>query len=315
MKTIKILSILFFAGLCSANAQNVQSTSSRTSGGLEAGGATSGTGNTFYGYQAGKVTTSTGINNTFIGHQSGKANTTGKRNIFVGYGAGMSSNGSSNIFIGDFAGGNNNSGIGNVFLGTDAGQENDGSNNTYIGHGAGLDTSGSNNVFIGYGAGSVEQGSNKLFIDNTATLKPLIWGDFALDQLKFNGKVGIGNVTSFPTAIGAVNVSNYNLFVTGGILTDQVRVILSNGGTWADYVFKEDYALPTLEEVEKHIIEEGHLKDIPSAEDIAQNGIELAEMNKLLLQKVEELTLYMIEQNKETQKLKEQLKMLLESKQ
>jgi len=73
--------------------------------------------------------------------------------------------------------------------------------------------------------------------------------------------------------------------------------------------------LPTLEEVEKHIIEKGHLKGIPSAGDVAQNGIELGEMNKLLLQKIEELTLYLIEQNKETQKLKLELKTLIENKQ
>ena len=59
-----------------------------------------------------------------------------------------------------------------------------------------------------------------------------------------------------------------------------------------------------LEEVEKHINEKGHLKDIPSAEEVEKNGIELGEMNKLLLQKIEELTLYMIELNKEIDNLK-----------
>ncbi|HRB72612.1 MAG TPA: hypothetical protein PK776_12270, partial [Flavobacterium sp.] len=78
--------------------------------------------------------------------------------------------------------------------------------------------------------------------------------------------------------------------------------------TWADYVFESDYNLPTLQQVEKHIKEKGHLKDIPSAKEVEENGIELGEMNKLLLQKVEELTLYIIEMNKELQAVKSQLK-------
>lgn len=301
MKYIKILTALFFIGTSLSNAQNVQSNNSRTSGGLEAGGATSGTGNTFYGYQAGKVCTSTGTNNTFIGHQSGKTNTTGKRNVYVGNGAGLSSNGSSNIFIGDYTGANNNSGVGNVFLGTDAGQENDGSNNTYVGHGAGLDTSGSNNVFIGHGAGGIEQGNNKLFIDNTDTTKPLIWGDFALDQLKFNAKVGIGyNFGNFPTTAGSVNVSAYNLFVKGGILTEEVRVMLQTD--WADYVFAKEYQLPTLSDVEDFITTNGHLPNVPSANQIKEEGIALGEMAKIQQEKIEELTLYIIEQNKINEK-------------
>lgn len=77
--------------------------------------------------------------------------------------------------------------------------------------------------------------------------------------------------------------------------------------TWADYVFKEDYDLPTLQEVEQHIKENGHLKDIPSEAEVLKNGIELGEMNKLLLQKVEELTLYIIDLNKQVEGLKTQV--------
>ncbi len=67
---------------------------------------------------------------------------------------------------------------------------------------------------------------------------------------------------------------------------------------WADYVFSENYDLLTLDEVESHIIENGHLKDIPSEKEVMENGINLGEMDALLLQKIEELTLYIIEQNK-----------------
>ena len=97
---------------------------------------------------------------------------------------------------------------------------------------------------------------------------------------------------------------NYRLSVQGAIRAHRVRVYT----TWADYVFEKNYNLPTLEEVERHIKENGHLKDIPSAIEVEENGIELGEMNKLLLQKIEELTLYVIEMKKEINTLKNQTK-------
>ncbi len=113
-----------------------------------------------------------------------------------------------------------------------------------------------------------------------------------------NGKVGIGT-SIIPTSVGTEDVSSYGLFVKGGILTEEVRVAVES--EWADFVFDDEYKLPTLKEVEEQIRKEKHLKDIPSAEEVKNNGIELAEMNKLLLQKVEELTLYVIELNKKVE--------------
>ena len=95
----------------------------------------------------------------------------------------------------------------------------------------------------------------------------------------------------------------YRLSVNGNIRAHRVKVYT----TWADYVFENDYKLPTLEEVEQHINKNGHLQDIPSAKEVEANGIELGEMNKLLLQKIEELTLYTIELNKEVKALKQQV--------
>ena len=66
----------------------------------------------------------------------------------------------------------------------------------------------------------------------------------------------------------------------------------------SDFVFKKEYNLPTLEEVEKHIAEKAHLENISSNEEVLKNGINLGEMNAKLLQKIEEMTLYMIEQKK-----------------
>ncbi|MEN2401774.1 hypothetical protein GKZ90_0018440 [Flavobacterium sp. MC2016-06] len=103
-------------------------------------------------------------------------------------------------------------------------------------------------------------------------------------HIDVNGNIGIG--TFAPDTKLAVN---------GTIHTKEVKVDM-NG--WSDFVFKKNYPLPTLEEVEKHISEKGHLENIPSEEEVLKNGINLGEMNIKLLQKIEELTLYSIEQNK-----------------
>ena len=115
------------------------------------------------------------------------------------------------------------------------------------------------------------------------------------DDVYTNGKVGI-NTNVFPNQVGDVNVSSYSLYAKGGILTEEVRVALSS--EWADFVFNKEYKLEPLKNVEKFIIENKHLKDVPSAKEVEKNGIELGEMNKILLLKIEELTLYLIDMNK-----------------
>ena len=115
-----------------------------------------------------------------------------------------------------------------------------------------------------------------------------------------NGNVGIGTLA--PDAKLAVN---------GNIHTKEVKVDLVG---WPDYVFDKDYELPSLKEVEAHIVENGHLQDIPSAQDVAENGIHLGEMNAKLLQKIEELMLYTIAQENKIKLLESRLQKL-ESKQ
>ncbi|WP_299160470.1 hypothetical protein [uncultured Tenacibaculum sp.] len=107
-----------------------------------------------------------------------------------------------------------------------------------------------------------------------------------------NGEVGIG--TTSP--------NGWKLAVNGKIRAKEIKVETG----WSDFVFYDDYKLPTLIEVEKHIKEKGHLKDIPSAKEVEKNGIFLGEMNSKLLQKIEELTLYTIEQEKKIKVLEKQ---------
>lgn len=259
------------------------------------------------------ITTTSSI--TRVGVDSGTYGTGG--NAFFGYQAGKNSlYHTNNTFIGHLAGSSVKGSNDNVFIGYNSGLKQTGI----------LSVSGNGNVFIGANTGLNESASNKLVIDNSSTTTPLIWGDFALDQLKFNGKVGIGNgFADFPAMAGAVNVSGYNLFVNGGILTEEVRVMLKND--WADYVFAEEYNLPKLEEVETFIKENQHLPNVPSAKEVSENGLELGEIATIQQEKIEELTLYLIEQNKtnkeqaqqlekqqsEIDELKEQVKFLLES--
>ncbi|WP_421809748.1 hypothetical protein [Flagellimonas sp.] len=116
-------------------------------------------------------------------------------------------------------------------------------------------------------------------------------------QIDGSSKMSIYNDGS--VAIGTSSTGTHKLAVEGSIGAREIKVEV---GTWSDYVFKEDYDLPTLEEVEQHIKERGHLINIPSAKEVEENGIELGEMNKLLLEKIEELTLYVIELKKEVDK-------------
>lgn len=126
-----------------------------------------------------------------------------------------------------------------------------------------------------------------------------------------------GSVASYmgEVAVGTSTVpSGYKLAVEGKIRAREIRV---DQDTWPDYVFDKEYELLTLEEVQKHIEEKGHLPNIPSAQEVEKNGVELGEMDRLLLEKIEQLTLYVLEQQRqlETQKVQlSQLKMQLEGK-
>ncbi|WP_461630280.1 hypothetical protein [Labilibaculum euxinus] len=115
--------------------------------------------------------------------------------------------------------------------------------------------------------------------------------------IKSDGNVGIGTTTT----------GTHKLAVNGTIGAREIKIEATG---WSDFVFENDYQLKNLEEVESYITKNNHLPDVPSEKEVLKNGIQLGEMNAKLLQKIEELTLYMIEQNKEIKELRKEIQVL-----
>lgn len=111
-----------------------------------------------------------------------------------------------------------------------------------------------------------------------------------------DGKIGFG--TENP---------QHKLDVNGTIRSKEVKIEAIG---WADFVFDKNYKLPTLQTVEQHIKDKGHSPDIPSEKEVLENGINLGDMQTKLIQKIEELTLYVIDQDKRIKALEEENKNL-----
>jgi hypothetical protein len=125
------------------------------------------------------------------------------------------------------------------------------------------------------------------------------WAGYFRGKGHFTDKVSIGS---------APMIGNYGLYVENGILTEKVKVALKSTTQWADFVFAPQYKLRSLSDVETFIKKNHHLPDVPSAEKVAKDGLDLADMMKIQMQKIEELTLYLINQQKEIETLKADLK-------
>jgi len=163
---------------------------------------------------------------------------------------------------------------------------------------------------------------NSIEIVNRATLGSVdvyTQNNFSLPKLRVqaDGNVGIGlnnpavklhvNGDSRVNGTLAIGIENtaipteYRVGIDGKVICEELKV--KNSNAWPDFVFATNYHLMPLEKLEKFIQKNSHLPEIPSAKTVSEEGIELGKMNAKLLQKIEELTLYLIELKHQNEKL------------
>ncbi|MBI4946507.1 MAG: hypothetical protein HY840_08915 [Bacteroidetes bacterium] len=143
-------------------------------------------------------------------------------------------------------------------------------------------------------------GDNYLFLADN--------GNVGLGTANPSAKLDVaGDITTGKVSIGVPGdklVGNYRLYVADGIITGRCRVADISTADWSDYVFAKDYALLPIYELERFVKKNKHLPDVPSASEVSKTGIDVAQMDALLLKKIEELTLYTIELQKQIDELK-----------
>jgi hypothetical protein len=163
-------------------------------------------------------------------------------------------------------------------------------------------------------------GSDELLFSVNSPFQGMVSKRFEVDGKRAYAGGARNNSTVLPAdydlavhrsaAIGVVHMderipNGYRLVVGGNILAEEVRVKLI--GEWSDYVFEPSYPLRSLTEVEAFIQANRHLPDIPSAAQVESAGVSLGRMQSTLLRKIEELTLYLIEQDKTIDALNQKL--------
>lgn len=123
---------------------------------------------------------------------------------------------------------------------------------------------------------------------------------------KDNALIIIGDGTGQRIAIGSSTVANgFTLSVSGKVITEEVQIQLKTA--WPDYVFRKNYSLIPLAELENFVQQHQHLPNIPSAADVEKNGLVVGDMQKRMMEKIEELTLYIIQQDKRIRELEKQV--------
>ena len=114
---------------------------------------------------------------------------------------------------------------------------------------------------------------------------------------------------SYNSPVYKINDHNFlELDEEGQFVLNSFKMKYENANQWSDKVFEKNYSLLNLKEVEKFIVKNKHLPNVPSATEVVKNGVAMDEMVSKLLEKVEELTLYTIQQQKEIDALKKQMK-------
>lgn len=135
-------------------------------------------------------------------------------------------------------------------------------------------------------------------INNTSTGKTVLMvqanGQTILNTNGINTSNDVFVITNDPANINTTN-TNFKIKASGEVYARYMKVSVNN---FPDYVFGKDYVLPSLKEVEAYYKANKHLSGIPSAAEVEKEGMDVAEMNKLLVKKIEELTIYVVEQNK-----------------
>lgn len=295
--------------------------------------------NTFIGLQAGQFNT-TGSSNLMMGTNAGLRNTTGTGNFFLGDNAGSNTrSGSYNVFLGTNAGVGNDFGYNNMAIGFEANvSSGELVNATALGYRAFAATSNSlvlgSNANVGIGtsaptaklevvsgvsgrAGLKLSSLTSSFVPGSSSNKFLTVdanGNVILATYASGGRVGddlwqrkgnylqtYGNEAVIIGQGISKTPLDYNLFVSKGILTEKVKVAVKHTDEWSDYVFGPSYRLQPLAEVEQHIQQYGHLPGVPSAQQMVTTGNDLHRTDVKLLEKIEELTLYLIALQKENQ--------------
>ncbi|MFT6205158.1 MAG: hypothetical protein ACI9V1_001417 [Spirosomataceae bacterium] len=297
--------------------------------------------NIYIGNSAGRDTND-GDDNVFIGDEAGKSNDNGENNIFIGSEAGKGTDdGNNNIFIGKSSGevnndgGNNTylgyrSGVGsidanrNVAIGDSAGASFAGTNSVAVGSLAGFgSTSASNNVFLGANARAV--GPSAATLSNVATIgnnamvtveNAIVLGDTTNPDIKIGigtasprHRLDVKGVINMRVAYNApgLNVNDQEFIgidQVGRVTLADFRMKYKSENDWADYVFASDYQLMPIQEVEKFIKINRHLPNVPSAEKVLKEGVNMTEITAKLLEKIEEQTLYIIDLQKQINELK-----------
>lgn len=192
-------------------------------------------------------------------------------------------------------------------------------NNTFINTGAnggrvtvGNELQASRNVRIGNFGTDPFIANTSLSIaqnDNNGTaIKLNVWNGTVKAIDLVNPGNGISNFTVFQSGKTQIGNETQIGFHSDALLTVSGKMVAQSCyikiADWADYVFADNYKLPSLYDIEKYYLTYKHLPEIPSEKEIIENGVDVAEMNKLLLKKIEELTIMMVKQQKEIDELK-----------